>query len=137
MNNGNIQAYGDGEINALLGKGTDFQGKLTFEGKVRIDGKFSGEIFTDDILIIGEGAEVKAEVDVNTLIIKGGTVTGNVKARQLVEIHSPGRLIGNITTPSLFIDKGVVFEGSCKMLSVEGVERVAPRVVGEARGAAD
>src|SRR5206468_555182 len=110
MNNGNVHAYGDGEINALLGKGTDFQGKLTFEGKVRIDGKFSGEIFTDDILIIGEGAEVKAEVDVNTLIIKGGTVTGNVRARQLVEIHSPGRLLGNVTTPSLFIDKGVVFE---------------------------
>lgn len=104
-----------GEINALLGRGTEFTGKLTFEGKVRIDGKFSGEIFTDDVLIIGEGAEVKAEIDVATLIIKGGVVTGNVHAREVVEIHAPGKLYGNIVSPALFIDKGVVFEGNCKM----------------------
>lgn len=104
-----------GEINALLGRGTEFTGKLTFEGKVRIDGKFSGEIFTDDVLIIGEGADVRAEIEVSTLIIKGGVVTGNVRARDMVEIHSPGKLYGNITSPALFIDKGVVFEGNCKM----------------------
>ena len=106
---------GLGEINALLGRGTEFNGKLTFEGKVRIDGKFSGEIFTDDVLIIGEGADVRAEIEVSTLIIKGGLVTGNVKARDMVEIHAPGRLIGNIVAPALFIDKGVIFEGNCKM----------------------
>lgn len=104
-----------GEINALLGRGTEFTGKLTFEGKVRIDGKFSGEIFTDDVLIIGDGADVRAEIDVSTLIIKGGVVTGNVRARDMVEIHAPGKLYGNIVSPALFIDKGVVFEGNCKM----------------------
>ena len=104
-----------GEINALLGRGTEFTGKLTFEGKVRIDGKFSGEIFTDDVLIIGEGADVRAEIEVSTLIIKGGVVTGNVKATEMVEIHAPGRLFGNIVSPALYIDKGVIFEGSCKM----------------------
>lgn len=104
-----------GEINALLGRGTEFTGKLTFEGKVRIDGKFSGEIFTDDMLIIGEGADVRAEIEVSTLIIKGGVVTGNVKATEMVEIHAPGRLYGNIVSPALFIDKGVIFEGNCKM----------------------
>lgn len=106
---------GQGEINALLGRGTEFNGKLTFEGKVRIDGKFSGEIFTDDVLIVGEGADVRAEIEVSTLIIKGGVVTGNVRAREMVEIHAPGRLIGNIVSPALFIDKGVIFEGNCKM----------------------
>jgi cytoskeletal protein CcmA (bactofilin family) len=108
-------AQGYGEINALLGKGTEFSGKLTFEGKVRIDGKFSGEIFTDDVLIVGEGAEVKAEIEVSTLIIKGGLVNGNVRAKEAVEIHAPGKLIGNIVSPQLFIDRGVIFEGQCKM----------------------
>jgi len=108
-------AENNAEINALLGRGTEFTGKLTFEGKVRIDGKFSGEIFTDDVLIIGEGADVRAEIEVSTLIVKGGTVTGNVRAREMVEIHAPGKLFGNIQAPALFIDKGVIFEGNCKM----------------------
>jgi len=105
-----------GEINALLGQGTEFDGKLTFQGTVRIDGKFSGEIYTDDVLIIGEGAEVKAQIEVATLIIRGGLVHGNIKARDLVEIHAPGKLIGNIVSPQLFIDKGVIFQGECRMM---------------------
>ncbi len=104
-----------GEINALLGHGTEFSGKLTFQGTVRIDGVFSGEIKTDDVLIIGEGAEVKAEIEVATLIIRGGVVQGNIRARELVEIHAPGKLIGNIVSPQLYIDKGVIFQGECRM----------------------
>ena len=102
------------ELNALLGKGSQFDGKLLFEGTVRIDGNFKGEIFTDGVLVIGEGAEVQAEIDVATVIIEG-SVRGNVRAKQLVEIHAPGRVAGNLVTPSLFIDKGVVFEGNCHM----------------------
>jgi cytoskeletal protein CcmA (bactofilin family) len=103
-----------GEINTLLGRGSEFEGKLTFEGTVRIDGKLSGEIFTDDVLVIGEGAEVSAEIDVGTIIIEGHVV-GNLRAKRAVEIHAPGRVKGNIITPSLFIDKGVIFEGNCQM----------------------
>ena len=115
-----------GEINTLLGRGSTFEGKLTFEGTVRIDGRFKGEIFTDGILVIGEGAEVQAEIDVATVIIEG-SVTGNVRAKQLVEIHAPGRVVGNLVTPSLFIDKGVVFEGNCHMEPTEAPPR--PRAV--------
>jgi cytoskeletal protein CcmA (bactofilin family) len=57
------------EITALLGRGTRFEGKLHFEGRVRIDGVFRGEIQSDDVLIIGEGAEVDAEIDVASVII--------------------------------------------------------------------
>src|SRR5438105_6031247 len=95
-----------GEITTLLGRGASFEGKLTFEGTVRIDGRFKGEIFTDDVLVIGEGAEVIAEIDVATVIIEGN-VQGNIRARQSVEVHAPGRVRGNVITPSLFIDKGV------------------------------
>jgi hypothetical protein len=64
------------EITALLGRGTHFEGKLHFEGRVRIDGSFRGQIMSSDILIIGDGAEVDAEINVATVIIKGGIVSG-------------------------------------------------------------
>ncbi len=102
------------EVTTLLGRGSEFEGKLSFEGTVRIDGKLSGEIFTDDTLIIGEGAEVNAEINVGAVVIEG-TVHGNVNAKRSVEIHTPGKVIGNISTPSLFIEKGVIFEGNCQM----------------------
>ncbi len=108
-------AMGDtGEINAFLGKGTDFNGKLSFDGTVRLDGSFSGEIFSPGILIVGEAAVVNADVNVGTLILSG-ELTGNIEAKTKVEIHSPGKVYGNIKTPVLVIDEGVIFEGSCSM----------------------
>lgn len=103
------------EITALLGRGTRFEGKLYFEGRVRIDGIFKGEIKSTDTLIVGDGAEIHAEIDVATVIVRGGVVHGNVRASQAIEIHSPGKLVGNIISPSLFIERGVEFQGSCRM----------------------
>jgi cytoskeletal protein CcmA (bactofilin family) len=105
---------GSSEVTTLLGRGSEFEGKLSFEGTVRVDGKLSGEIFTDDVLIIGEGAEVNAEINVGSIIIEG-TVHGNIHAKRSVEIHTPGHVRGNIATPSLTIEKGVVFDGQCQM----------------------
>ena len=78
-----------GEITTLLGRGAAFEGKLTFDGTVRIDGRFKGEVFSDDVLVIGEGAHVEAEIDIGEVIIQG-TVVGNVKAKRSIEIHAPG-----------------------------------------------
>jgi cytoskeletal protein CcmA (bactofilin family) len=103
------------EITALLGRGTRFEGKLHFEGRVRIDGSFQGEIRSDDVLIIGEGAEVDAEIEVGTVIIKGGTVSGNVRAAQSIELYVPAKVTGNLHSPEIFIDKGVQFSGNCTM----------------------
>jgi cytoskeletal protein CcmA (bactofilin family) len=115
-----------GELNALLGKGSEFEGKLTFEGQVRIDGKFSGQISTKDTLVIGDGAKVTAEILAGTVIING-QVEGNIKATQHIELHQPGRVKGNLECPSLSIDRGVMFEGSCKMDgSTSGNPRGAP-----------
>jgi cytoskeletal protein CcmA (bactofilin family) len=108
------------EVTTLLGRGSEFEGKLSFEGTVRIDGKLSGEIFTDDVLIVGEGAEVQAEITVGAIVIEG-TVQGNIHAKRSVEIHTPARVRGNITTPSLFIEKGVLFDGTCQMESSASV----------------
>ena len=107
------------EITALLGRGTRFEGKLHFDGRVRVDGYFQGEINSDDTLIIGDGAEVHAEIDVATVIVRGGQVHGNIRARNAIEIHAPGKMIGNLHSPSLFIDRGVEFQGSCRMDPIE------------------
>jgi cytoskeletal protein CcmA (bactofilin family) len=107
------------EITALLGRGTQFEGKLHFEGRVRIDGVFKGEIRSEDTLVIGEGAEVHAEIDVATVIVRGGIVNGNIRAKTAIEVYAPGKIVGNLHSPSLFIDRGVEFHGSCRMDSLE------------------
>ncbi len=103
-----------GELNAFLGEGTDFKGILTFEGTVHIDGKLEGEVYTKDTLVIGENAVVAAEINVNTIVVSG-VVRGNITATSKVEVYRPGKVFGNVKTPSLSIEEGVIFEGSCSM----------------------
>lgn len=111
-----------GEIKAFLGEGTDFKGILTFEGTVRIDGHMEGEIFTKDTLIVGETAAVNAEINVNNIAISG-VVKGNINATGKVEVHRPGKLFGNVKTPSLYIEEGVIFEGNCSMAKNAGEDK--------------
>lgn len=103
------------ELTALLGRGTRFEGKLFFQGRVRIDGEFRGEIRSDDVLVIGEGADIEAEIEVATVIVQGGKLRGNVRARSAIELHVPAHVVGNLHSPSLVIEKGVTVEGSCTM----------------------
>jgi len=118
-----------GEINTLLGRGSEFEGKLTFEGTVRIDGTLKGEVFSDDVLVVGEGARLEAEVDIGEIIIQG-TVVGNIRAKRSVEILAPGRVKGDITTPMLQIDKGVIFEGRSFMEGVTDKSRAVSSATG-------
>jgi cytoskeletal protein CcmA (bactofilin family) len=115
------------EITALLGRGTSFEGKLHFEGRVRIDGFFKGEIRSDDTLVVGDGAEVHAEIEVATVIVRGGAVHGNIRASQAIEIHAPAKVVGNLHSPSVFIDRGVEFHGACRMDRVDPI--LAPEAV--------
>ena len=103
-----------GELNALLGKGSQFEGKLLFEGTVRIDGKFSGEIISTDTLIVGEGAEVKATIRVGTLTCLGD-YQGDATASKAIELKAPAKVRGNLTTASIVVERGVFFDGNCKM----------------------
>ncbi len=103
-----------GPISGLLEKGCEFEGKLTFEGTVRINGKFVGEIFSDGTLIVGEGASIDGRVDVGNMIIHG-EVTGNIRAKDRIEMHTPAVVQGDINAQTLVIDEGVIFEGSCSM----------------------
>jgi cytoskeletal protein CcmA (bactofilin family) len=103
---------------AFLGKGSRVSGKLSFEGTVRIEGHVEGEILAQDTLTIGDTAVINAQVH-GTSIVVHGKITGDITARKRLEIRAPGKVFGNISTPSLVIHDGVVFEGQCTMSSVE------------------
>jgi cytoskeletal protein CcmA (bactofilin family) len=102
------------QINAFLGADTEFEGKLSFKGAVRIDGRFKGEILADGTLIVGETASLECNIEVSHIIISG-EVRGNITASDRIEIRSPAKVFGNIETPVLVIAEGVVFEGNCSM----------------------
>jgi cytoskeletal protein CcmA (bactofilin family) len=97
-----------------LFKGSRVTGQLTFQGPARIDGIVDGEVNCQGNLTIGEGAEVKAKLTGQVVVIRG-RVEGNVTATERIELLAPARLIGNINAPRLIITEGVVFDGDCSM----------------------
>ena len=105
----------DGIIQAVLGEGTRYEGKLFFDGRVRIDGDFQGEVQSDGLLVIGPTATVAGTVRVHTLIVRGGSIKGDIHATELVELHAPATVQGDIRTRALYLDKGVRFHGRCLM----------------------
>lgn len=108
--------YEIGMIATVFGEDTDFDGELEFDKSLEIDGKFRGEIVSEKgFLVIGEKADVKANIRAATVLIKGH-VTGNIEATERLEIHPGGGLYGNIRTAKLKIADGVVFEGKCEMI---------------------
>jgi len=102
-------------LNALFGKESQVNGKLHFEGAVQIDGTFTGSITTNDLLIIGEHAKIAADINCGSAVVSG-EVTGNIAAAGSVELQRGARVKGDISTPTLAIDKGAVFDGLSKMM---------------------
>ena len=112
---------GDTRVTGLLDRGARFEGKLTFEGVVRIGGEFYGEIFTQDTLVIHPGARVVADVEADVVVISGH-FEGNMSAKRRVIMHPPASFKGSVTTPSLRIDEGVTFEGASRMPDPTGAD---------------
>ena len=108
----------DKQIKAYMGEDTVFNGSLSFEGTVRIDGKFEGQVNTDDTLIVGETGHVLADVQAGTVICMG-RVEGTIVANKKVEIHANSRVVGNIESPALYIELGGILDGSCNMTGKE------------------
>lgn len=107
------------EIKAILGKGAEFIGKLIFNGSVRIDGDFQGEIHGEGSLVVGEGALVKANIAVKSIYI-AGEVQGNIEVKEKMNIHSNGRFLGDVYTPVLIMEEGAFFEGKSHMSEAAG-----------------
>jgi cytoskeletal protein CcmA (bactofilin family) len=113
------------EVRAFLGKGAEFIGKLIFNGAVRIDGDFQGEVYGQGSLVIGEGALVKANISVNSVYI-GGDVQGNIDVKEKINIHSTGKFYGDVRTPVFIMEEGALFDGRSHMAeAAEGKITVA------------
>lgn len=108
------------EVTGVLDQGCEFDGKLCFHGTVRIGGVFRGEIYTPDTLIISETAKVQGQIEAGVVIVSG-EVNGTIRAKYRVEIHQPAIFKGEILTPSLTVDEGVIFEGQSRMVQGEAI----------------
>ena len=102
----------DGNINSMIGEGSAFQGKFFVHGSFQVDGKFEGEIRTEDHLVVGETGKIKTEVIRARKITIAGIVLGDVEAIEEVRLLSTGRVLGNVTAPQLTMEPGVVIKGS-------------------------
>ncbi len=111
---GTMRAADGNTLTAFLGKGSRITGTLVFEGPSRLEGHVEGEVSAKDTLTVGESAVVNARLN-GSLIVVHGTVTGDVVAKTRLEIRAPGKVIGDVTTPSLVINEGAVLEGRCSM----------------------
>jgi cytoskeletal protein CcmA (bactofilin family) len=102
-------------VSTFLGHDAVFDGTINFKGTIRLDGKVKGKIVSDDgTVIIGDKATVEAEIAVETVIIKG-RVTGKVQAKNRIEAYPPAQILGELQAPTISIDSGVVFNGTCSM----------------------
>ena len=110
-----------GEINGFLDRSTTLSGELRFRDTMRIDGQVSGRIVSEKVLIVGESAEVSAEIEVGSLSIMG-KVSGTVRAREGIEVHAGGRLEADVVTPRLDLAEGAVFNGHCDMDGAQAAE---------------
>ena len=100
------------QVRAILDEGASFKGVLSFDGVVRIAGKFEGEIWSEKgTLIIESSGQVTGQVKVCSLVVQG-FLKGEVEASKQVKMHPPARFEGTVQSPSLQIDEGVVFEGA-------------------------
>ena len=110
----NKSKINDDNITGFFGQELSLSGKLVFQGAVRIDGKYEGEIEAKGTLIVGVDAVVQAEIKVDRAIIMG-EVRGTIDAREKLEMEGQGKVIGDIKTPKLIINEGATFEGNCIM----------------------
>lgn len=111
-----------GDLSGFLDVGTEFCGEVSFQETLRIDGKFEGAIRNGRLLIVGETADVNAEIDVVNVSVSG-QLRGNVRAKERVELHESARCQCNLDTRVLVVEEGALFEGSCTM---QGSQNAAP-----------
>ena len=117
----------EGTLSGFVGGGTDVTGEANFKAMMRVDGHFSGRITSSSgTLIVGNNGKVDANIEVAVAVIHG-TINGDIIATQRLELGRAGKVTGNIQTPSLVIEQGAIFEGSCKMLQMHTAAEKAKR----------
>src|SRR5437764_10085066 len=115
----------DSDLTAFIDEGSEIEGKYTFNGTVMLNGRFRGEIVSNDTLIVGEKGVINASIRAGVVLING-EVVGNVMASERVEIRGSARVFGDVEAPVVVIEEGVLFEGHCRMTKGGPVEAAAP-----------
>ena len=108
----------EGTLSGFVGGGTVVTGEANFKAMMRVDGHLSGRVSsTSGTLIVGANGKVDANIEVAVAVIHG-TINGDIIATQRLELGRAAKVNGNIQTPSLIIEQGAVFEGTCKMVQM-------------------
>lgn len=103
-----------GDLSGFLDRGITFKGEISFKDTLRIDGHFEGTIRSGKTLIIGESADVDAEIEVGSLYVSGH-LRGQAKVTERIELSNTARVESNLATTVLVVEEGAVFEGRCSM----------------------
>jgi len=103
-------------VNSIVGEGTRLNGELDLNGLLRIDGDFSGTIRTNGKVLIGKNGRAKCVITASTVVV-GGALRGNIYSSEKVIILSSGIIFGNIFTPRLIVEEGVILDGNCTIKS--------------------
>jgi len=109
-----IKGLSGESLNGFMDAGTEITGELRFRDTFRLDGKLKGKIFSEKMLIIGETAQVEADIDCGVVSIKG-TVTGQIQGREKIELLAGSKVYGRLSSPRLVIEEGAFFQGECDM----------------------
>jgi cytoskeletal protein CcmA (bactofilin family) len=102
------------DLSAFIDESSEIEGRYTFSGTVMLNGKFKGEIVSNDTLIVGEKGVINATIRAGIVMING-EVVGNVMANERVELRGSARVFGDVESPVVVIEEGVLFEGHCRM----------------------
>jgi cytoskeletal protein CcmA (bactofilin family) len=102
------------DLSAYIDEASEIEGKYTFGGTVMLNGKLTGEIWSDDTLIIGEKGVVNATIRAGIVLVSG-EVRGNILGTERVELRGAARVYGDVEAPVVVVDEGVLFEGHCRM----------------------
>jgi cytoskeletal protein CcmA (bactofilin family) len=112
----------EGLLSGFVGNGTTLTGEANFKGMLRVDGHLSGQVKSEGgTLIVGNNGQVDADIEVAIATIHGA-VNGDITASQRLELGRAAKVNGNITTPSLIIEQGAVFEGTCQMFQQKAAQ---------------
>ena len=104
----------DVAVNTIVGKGATFDGLLEISGSLRVDGTVKGKVVSADVVFIGPSGTVDADIEAKEAIV-GGTVKGNIKAPEKIELQAKSQVEGDVVTYSLVVEQGAIFHGNCQM----------------------
>src|SRR5215469_10950374 len=98
----------------VLNSDVEVKGTLKFAGELTFDGKVEGDINSDGVLNLGDNANVKGTIDVGSVVVRG-KITGNVIAKDKIELKAKTELFGDVRAAKLVIEEGVTFVGKTEV----------------------